>query len=34
MIVEFGHYALVLAFALTLVQSVLPIWGRFRRMSA
>ncbi|MCV0425364.1 MAG: heme lyase CcmF/NrfE family subunit [Roseibium sp.] len=27
MLVEFGHYALVLAFALTLVQSVLPLWG-------
>ena len=27
MIVEIGHYALVLAFALALVQSVVPIWG-------
>ena len=27
MIVELGHYALVLAFALTLVQCVLPLWG-------
>jgi cytochrome c-type biogenesis protein CcmF len=27
MIVEIGHYALVLAFALALVQSVLPVWG-------
>ncbi len=27
MIVEFGHYALVLAFALTLIQSVIPFWG-------
>lgn len=27
MIVEFGHYALVLAFALTLVVSVVPLWG-------
>ncbi|MEP1931229.1 MAG: heme lyase CcmF/NrfE family subunit [Roseibium sp.] len=27
MIVEFGHYALVLAFALSLVLSVVPIWG-------
>ncbi len=27
MIVEAGHYALVLAFALALMQSVLPIWG-------
>ncbi len=31
MIVEFGHYALVLAFALTLVQSVLPIWGALQK---
>ena len=27
MIVEIGHFALVLAFALALVQSVVPIWG-------
>jgi len=27
MIVETGHYALVLAFALSLVQGVLPLWG-------
>src|ERR1700731_965641 len=27
MIVETGHYALVLALALALVQSVIPIWG-------
>ncbi|MCW1840603.1 heme lyase CcmF/NrfE family subunit [Prosthecomicrobium hirschii] len=27
MIVEIGHYALVLAFALALVQSILPVWG-------
>ncbi|WP_299472088.1 heme lyase CcmF/NrfE family subunit [uncultured Roseibium sp.] len=27
MIVELGHYALVLAFALTLVQCFLPLWG-------
>ena len=27
MIVEIGHYALVLALALALVQSVLPVWG-------
>ncbi len=27
MIVELGHYALVLALALAIVQSVLPIWG-------
>ena len=31
MIVETGHYALVLALALALVQSVLPIWGTRRR---
>ena len=27
MIVETGHYALVLALALALVNSVLPLWG-------
>ncbi len=27
MIVEFGHYALVLAFAVSLLQSVVPLWG-------
>ena len=27
MIDEIGHYALVLALALALVQSVLPLWG-------
>ena len=31
MIVEIGHYALVLAFALSLIQSVLPIWGAATR---
>ncbi|MBE7220128.1 MAG: heme lyase CcmF/NrfE family subunit, partial [Caulobacteraceae bacterium] len=31
MIVEAGHYALVLALALALVQSVLPLWGTARR---
>src|SRR4051812_48305538 len=31
MIVELGHYALVLAFGLALVQSVLPQWGAARR---
>ncbi len=31
MIVEAGHYALVLALALALVQSVLPLWGTWRR---
>ncbi|MBO6757697.1 MAG: heme lyase CcmF/NrfE family subunit [Roseibium sp.] len=30
MIVELGHYALVLAFALTLIQSVVPVWGAVR----
>ncbi|MEO0923301.1 MAG: heme lyase NrfEFG subunit NrfE, partial [Pseudomonadota bacterium] len=27
MIVELGHYALILALVLALVQSVVPIWG-------
>ncbi|MCX2723435.1 heme lyase CcmF/NrfE family subunit [Roseibium salinum] len=27
MIVEFGHYALVLAFALSLLQCTIPLWG-------
>ena len=31
MIVETGHYALVLALALALVNSVLPIWGSITR---
>ena len=31
MFVETGHYALVLALALALVQSVLPLWGALRR---
>ncbi len=31
MIVETGHYALVLALALALVQSALPLWGALRR---
>jgi len=30
MIAEFGHYALVLAFALSLAQSVLPMVGAQR----
>ncbi len=30
MIVELGHYALVLTFALALVQSVVPVWGALR----
>src|SRR3984893_6980845 len=31
MIVETGHYALVLALALALVNSVLPVWGSVAR---
>jgi cytochrome c-type biogenesis protein CcmF len=31
MIVELGHYALVLAFGLALVQAALPLWGAARR---
>jgi cytochrome c biogenesis factor len=31
MIVETGHYALVLALALALVNSVLPVWGSVTR---
>ena len=31
MIVETGHYALVLALALALVNSVLPVWGSIGR---
>ena len=34
MIVETGHYALVLALALALVQAVLPLWGVLRRDGA
>ncbi len=34
MIVEVGHYALVLAFALALVQASLPLWGVWRNDSA
>ncbi|MTI43719.1 cytochrome c-type biogenesis protein CcmF [Roseibium hamelinense] len=30
MIVELGHYALVLTFALTLIQSTVPLWGAVR----
>jgi len=30
MIVEIGHFALVLAFVLSLVQSVVPVWGALR----
>jgi cytochrome c-type biogenesis protein CcmF len=31
MIVELGHFALILAFAVALLQSVLPMWGAQRR---
>jgi cytochrome c-type biogenesis protein CcmF len=31
MIVEFGHFTLVLAFMVALVQTVLPLWGAYRR---
>ena len=31
MIPELGHYALVLALILALVQSTLPLWGAARR---
>ncbi len=34
MIVEFGHFALVLALAVALVQSTLPMWGAYRRNTA
>ena len=30
MIVETGHYALVLALALALVNSIVPIWGSIK----
>jgi len=33
-IVEFGHYALVLALVVALVQSALPLWGAARRDAA
>ncbi len=29
MIVETGHFALILAFALALMQAIVPLWGRF-----
>ncbi|MEM1235426.1 MAG: heme lyase CcmF/NrfE family subunit [Pseudomonadota bacterium] len=32
MIVELGHFALILAFALSLFQTVVPLWGAHRRM--
>jgi len=34
MIVEFGHFALILALAVALVQSTLPLWGAHRRNAA
>ena len=34
MIAELGHYALVLAFALAIVQGTLPLWGASRRDAA
>ena len=34
MIVEFGHFALILALAVAVLQSTLPLWGAYRRNSA
>jgi cytochrome c-type biogenesis protein CcmF len=34
MIVEFGHFALVLALAVAVVQSTVPLWGAYRRNAA
>ena len=34
MIVEFGHFALVLALAVAVVQMVVPMWGAYRRNPA
>ena len=34
MIVELGHFALVLALGVALIQSVLPLWGAYRRNAA
>ena len=34
MIVEFGHFALVLAFGVALVQSIVPMWGAHRQNAA
>ncbi len=34
MVVEIGHYALVLALSLALIQAVLPLWGVWRRDGA
>ena len=31
MIVELGHFALILAFATALVQTLLPMWGAVAR---
>ncbi len=31
MIVELGHFALVLALGVALIQSILPLWGAYRR---
>jgi cytochrome c-type biogenesis protein CcmF len=31
MIVEFGHFTLVLAFVVALIQTVLPLWGAWKR---
>ncbi|MDP2049448.1 MAG: heme lyase CcmF/NrfE family subunit [Cypionkella sp.] len=31
MIIEFGHFTLVLAFMVAVVQSTLPLWGAYRR---
>jgi cytochrome c-type biogenesis protein CcmF len=31
MIVEIGHFALILAFVLSMVQSVVPVWGAMTR---
>lgn len=34
MIIELGHYALVLAFLISLLQAVLPAWGAARHKQA
>ena len=34
MIVETGHFALVLALAMALVQATVPLWGSMRRDAA
>ncbi|MEM8591767.1 MAG: heme lyase CcmF/NrfE family subunit [Pseudomonadota bacterium] len=33
MVVELGHFSLILAFALALFQTVVPLWGAHRRMA-